>query len=191
MPDSLREADEVAVDARVLLEALVLDFEEEIAFAENIVQTVGVRAGLIVLFGEEGVGDFAAQTGGERDQSFAVLGEELMVHARLVIKAVEIAGGDELDQVPVALFVFAEQNQVIGAFRVGAAIFVIVRRDVHFAADDGFDAVGGGLMVKIGGGKKIAVVGDGYGGHAAARGLGRQLADFAGAIQKRVIRVQM
>ena len=73
----------------------------------------------------------------------------------------------------------------------GAAIFVIVRRDVHFAADDGLHAVGGGLVIEIRGGEKIAVIGDGDGGHSAARGLGGQFADFAGAVQKRVIRVQM
>jgi len=68
---------------------------------------------------------------------------------------------------------------------------VIVRRDVHFAADDGFDTVSGGLMIEIRGAEKISVVGDGYGGHSAARCFGGEFADFASAVQKRVVRVQM
>jgi hypothetical protein len=68
---------------------------------------------------------------------------------------------------------------------------VIVRRDVHFAADDGLHAVRRGLMIEIRGGKKITVVGYGDGGHSAARGFGSEFADFASAVQKRVVRVQM
>ena len=47
------------------------------------------------------------------------------------------------------------------------------------------------LMIEICGGEKISVVGHRHRGHAPARRFGRQFADFAGAVQKRVIRVQM
>jgi hypothetical protein len=67
----------------------------------------------------------------------------------------------------------------------------MVRRDIHFAADDGLNTVGSGLMIEIRGGEKISVVGYGDGGHPAARGFGGKFADFASAVQKRVIRVQM
>ena len=117
--------------------------------------------------------------------------EEFVIHAGLVIEAVEISGGNQLDEVLVALFVFAEQDEVIGAFGAAAAILVMVRRDIHFAADDGLYAVGRGLMIEIRGGEKISVVGYGDGGHSAARGFGGKFADFASAVQKRVIRVQM
>ena len=80
---------------------------------------------------------------------------------------------------------------MVRALRFGAAILVIVRRDVHFAADDRLDAVRGGLVIEIRGGKEIAVVRHCDGGHSAARGFRRQFADFAGAVEKRVIRVQM
>jgi hypothetical protein len=44
---------------------------------------------------------------------------------------------------------------------------------------------------EIGGSKEIAVVGDGDCGHAAAGGFGGKFADFAGAVEKRVVRVQV
>src|SRR5580658_3176123 len=70
-----REAHQVAIDADVLLEALVLHFEEEILFAENIAQAVGAFLSLIVFFGEQRVGYFSAQAGGKSDEAFAVLRE--------------------------------------------------------------------------------------------------------------------
>ena len=47
------------------------------------------------------------------------------------------------------------------------------------------------LLIEIRRGKQVAVVGHGDGGHSAPRGFGGQLADFASAIEKRVIRVEM
>ncbi len=140
---------------------------------------------------QERVGHFPAQAGGKRDQALAVFCEQFVIDARLVVKAVEVAGGNELDQILVAFFVFAKQDEMIRALGIGAAVLVIVRRDVHFAADDRLHAVRGGLMIEIRGGEKIAVVGDGDGGHAPARGFRRQFADFAGSVQERVVRVQM
>ena len=119
------------------------------------------------------------------------LRQQFVIHARLVIKAVEKSGRNQLDQVPVAFVVLAQQDEMIRALGFRAAILVIVRRDVHFAADDRLYAVRGGLMIKIRGGEKIAVVRHGDRGHPAARGFGGQFADFAGAVEKRVIRVQM
>jgi hypothetical protein len=51
--------------------------------------------------------------------------------------------------------------------------------------------VGCGLVIKIRGGEKISVVGHGNRRHPAARGLGRQFADLAGAIEQRVVGVEM
>jgi hypothetical protein len=96
-----------------------------------------------------------------------------------------------LNEVAITFVVLAKQHEMIGAFRVRAFIFVIIRRDVDFAADDGFYATGGGLMEEIGGGKKISVVRDSDRRHLAARSLGGELANFASAIEKRIIRVKM
>ena len=139
----------------------------------------------------ERVGHFAAQAGGKRDQALAVLGEKFVIHARLVIKAVKIARRNELDEVPVAFIVLAEKDQMIRALGVGAAVLVVVRRDINLAADDRLHAVRGGLMVKIRGRKKIPVIGDGDRRHSAPRGFGGQFTDFTGSVEKGIIRVQM
>ncbi len=80
---------------------------------------------------------------------------------------------------------------MIRPLRIASAILVIVWRDIHFATDDGLYAVRAGLMKEIRGGEKISVIGNRHCRHAPARRFGRQFADFASAVQKRVVRVQM
>ena len=120
-----------------------------------------------------------------------MLGQQFVIHAGLVIEAVEISGGNQLDEILIALFVFAEQDQVVGALGARAAIFVIIRRDVHFTADDGLHTVRGGLVIEIRSAEKISVVRDGDGGHPETGGFSGEFADFASAVQKRVVRVKM
>ena len=55
-----RKVDEIAVDPRLDFQALVLNFQKEVALAENVAQAIGVRSRLIVFFVEQRVGDFAA-----------------------------------------------------------------------------------------------------------------------------------
>ena len=92
-----RKTDEIAIDARLDFHALVLNLEEEIALAENIAQAIRIRARLIVFLGKQRVGHFAPQARGQRDQPFAVARQQLVIHARLVVKAVEESGRDQLD----------------------------------------------------------------------------------------------
>src|SRR5208282_3350027 len=47
------------------------------------------------------------------------------------------------------------------------------------------------FLIKLGGGEKIAVIGDGDGGHSAAGGFGDEVGDAAGAVEKTVVGVQV
>ncbi len=83
---------------------------------------VGEAARVFVRSCEEGFVDVAAQAGGERDQAFGVAREQVLIDARLVVEAFEIAGGDQVDEVAVAFLVFAEQDQVVVAVGIAAAL---------------------------------------------------------------------
>ena len=117
MPVSRESCDQIAVDARLHLQALVLHFEKEISLAENIAQPVGVRPRLLVFFREQRIGHFAAQAGRKRDQSLAVLRQQVVIDARLVIKAFEKSGGNQLDEVAIAFGVLAQQHQMVRPLR--------------------------------------------------------------------------
>jgi hypothetical protein len=80
---------------------------------------------------------------------------------------------------------------MVRPLRIAAAILVIIGRDIYFASDDGLYAVSASLMKEIRGGEKISVVGNRNRRHAPARCFGSQFADFASAVQQRVVRVQM
>ena len=162
------EAVELRGEAGVLFEVMVLDFEEEVILAEYVVVGVGEAAGVVVLVGEDGFVDVAAQAGGHGDQAFGVRGEQVLIDAGLVIEALEVAGGNQVDEVAIALLVFAEQDEVVVAIGIGAG-FVALLGDVDFAADDGMDARGLGGVVELDGAEEVAVIGHGDGGHLSVR----------------------
>ena len=66
--------------------------------------------------------------------------EQVFIDARLVIKAFEIGGGNQVDEIAIAFLVFAEQDQVVIAIGVGAGLHALAR-NVDFAADDGMNAL--------------------------------------------------
>ncbi len=132
--------------------------------------------------------------------------EQVEINARLVIEAFEEAGGDQLDEIVIALEIFAKQNEVVAAARtrlhftaiaVGhrrgffAAVVAAAFGDVDFATDDGLDVALAGFIEKVGSGKKIAVVGDGYSRHLLARGFVEELGSFARAVKKTEVRMNV
>jgi hypothetical protein len=201
----LGETDELRVDALFDGEALILNFEVEIAFAENVTEAIGGIAGLIVLFFDDAFGDGATKTGSERDETPGMFAKEIVVDARLVVEAFEEACGDELDQIVVALEVFAKEDKVIAAARAGLEIVAILAGragflsaveaaalgDIDFATDDGLDVALAGFVEKIGGSEEVAVVRDGHRGHFLSRSLVEELGSFAGSIEETEIGVHV
>jgi len=116
---------------------------------------------------------------------------------------------DQLDEIVVALQVFAKQHQMVAAACAGLcfplvaigkrphrrglfpAIVAAALGDVHFAADDGFDVALAGFVKEIRCGKQVAVVGNRHGGHLLAGRFIEQLAGFARTIEKTEVRVDM
>ncbi len=73
MPDLFGEANQVAIDAFFDFQPLVLNFQEKIAFAENVLQPVGVLAGLVEALFDDAFCDGSAQACGESDQPLLCL----------------------------------------------------------------------------------------------------------------------
>jgi len=201
----LGEAEQFPVDALLDFQALVLNFEKEVAFAKDVAETIGVFAGAIEFFVDNGFGDGTAEAGAEGDEASGMLAEEIVVDARFVVKAFEVTGGDEFDEVAVALEGFAEEDKVVGAAGPGLKVVAVVHGgagfftaveaaafgEVDFAADDGLDVALAGFIEKIGGGEEVAVVGDGYGGHFLAGGLVEKLGGFAGTVEEAEVGVNV
>ena len=122
-----------------------------------------------------------------------MLGEGFLVDARLVVIALEMRVGDELDKVAIAQFVFCEEDEVVVDIAPPAGRGFLFEPaaggDVDFAADNRLDALLHGGLEKIDGSEQHAVVGDGEGGEFEVVGAVHQLVDAAGRIEQRVFGV--
>ena len=135
----------------------------------------------------ERLADAAGEAAGERDQPGRVLLEQLPVDARLVVVALEVAEARELDQVRVSGVVGGEEREV----RVALLLRLAVVGDVDLAADDRLDAVLLRLAVELDGAGQAAVVGEADGRHLELCGARGERRDAAGAVQDRVLGVDV
>jgi hypothetical protein len=135
-----------------------------------------------------------------------VFREEVIVNARLVVKAFEETGRNELNQVVIALEGFTKKDKVVAAasarfgfiavvavssIRFIAAVMAAAPGYVDFAADDGLDVALAGFIEEVRGGEEIAVVGDGHGRHFLAGSFIEKLTGFAGSVEQTEIRMNV
>ena len=185
------QLEEAGMDAVLHFQALILNLEIEILFAENVGEGSGGGASGVVIVLHEALGDFALQAAGEADEPAGMLGEKLLADARLVVEAVQRGLGGDLDQVAVALFVFGEDEQVVVGVAFGGGAVVVLFADVEFAADDGLHARVLGGVDEMHGAKNVAVVGHGHGGHPHFLHALAELFDVTRAVEHGVVGVQV
>ena len=112
-PGPARQLDQLRVQPRLLGHAVVLDLDEEVVVAQDGPIRIGrLRRRLLVAL-RQAPQDLAAQAGRCADQPLAVLRQQLLVDARLVVVAVEVRLGDERHQVAVADQVLGQQDHVV------------------------------------------------------------------------------
>ena len=118
----------------------------------------------------------------------AVLAQQLLVDARVVVEALEVPHRVQVREVLPADVVLREQDQVIAA---AFGLVVSIGRDIGLAAEDRLHAVLLGLLVEVQRAEQVAVVGDGDLLHAALEHLGKQVVEADRAVEQAVLRVQM
>ena len=189
-----RPGNEMAVDLDLLGDAVILQFEIKILRPERLFEPINgvARLGQLVL--EDQFGNFAGQAAGQGDQTLLVRRQQFLVDARLVIIALQVRGGGQLDEVLVAGFVLGQQSQMmisVPAAAAGLFLQAAARGDIDLAADDRFDSLFARRLVKINRAVKHAVVGDGQGGEFQFVRLFHQPVQAAGPIEQRILGVQM
>ena len=185
--------DEIGIDAALRIEAEIVEFDEVVFRAEYLAVLRSGRAGFFKIPVGKLRCDFAFQAAAERDDALGVCGEALVIHARLVIKALEKSGCGELHEIAVALVVCGQQREVECGVPGGGGIAIGHRAggDINLAADDGFHAGLGGGLVKRNGGVHVAVVGDGDGGHSKRGGFFYQIVRANRSVEQGKFRVAM
>ena len=135
--------------------------------------------------------NLAANTGGEGDEPLLVLDKKFFIYPRLVVEALKVSLGDQLDEIAVAGIVAGQKDEVVRVFVRQLAAAAAPRGDIDLAADDGFYASLPGLQVQLDGAVENAVVGNGHGLHAHLFSPGDQLRNARHAIEQTVLRMDM
>ena len=146
-PRSLGELLQLGVDPRLRVETRVLDLDVRRVLAEDLHEAVEVGGRVLRPVLLQRLRDPSRQAPREGDQAVRVALEQLPVDARLVVVALEVAGGSELDQVAVALARLRQEGQV----RVALPLRGAVVGDVDLAADQRLDPVLTRLAVELDG----------------------------------------
>jgi len=105
-----------------------------------VAEDVGIREreslGVVVLVGEDSLGNVPRR---QADMAMRPWSAGLAGPGRcgLVIEAVKVGGGDQIDEIAVSVLVLAEKHEVVVAVGIGACLVAFLR-DVNFAADTGW-----------------------------------------------------
>jgi hypothetical protein len=155
-----RDLHQPLADRGLLGHAVVLELQEVVVGSEDLQVLARHPLGGVQVATQDGLGKLAADAPGEADQPLAVRGEQLLVDPRLVVVALEVGDGRELDQVGVAGGVAREQDQMVGV-AVGTTLLVTVRAGGHvdLAAQDRLDPRRDRLGEELDGAVQDAVVG--------------------------------
>ena len=185
------QPEEVGLDFLFFGQPLVLDFEVEVAFAEDVLVLAGCGSGFFVLASHERLAKLTAQAAGESNQPFRMLSQVILADAGVTVEAMQAGLTGEPDQVPITFFVFGQHQQVI-VFVVGSiGAMVLGLAHVEFAAEDGLDAFLLGSVEEMDRAVDVAMVGHRHGLLAEFRHAIDELVDVAGAVEERVFSVQM
>jgi hypothetical protein len=140
----LRRASRAAARCALLLDAVVLELDEEALGGVDVLEVAQDRRAPRLVALEQVLVDLGAEAAGEHDHALAVLGEQLLVDPRLVPVALEVGPGRQRDEVAVAGVVGGQRGEVVVALlAVGAAELLVAPRPdrlVELGAEDRLDA---------------------------------------------------
>ncbi len=166
---------------------MLLQFHEEAVRAEDVVIPVHAAHGFFGRVVQQGPRDLGRHAARGADQPFGVRRQKVVVDAGIIVEALQLRRGGDLEQVLVAGLVLGQQQQVIGGpVQLGVAVLHAARRHVGFQPDDRLDAGFFGRLVEVDHAEHRAVVGDGHRRHIHLFDALDQLLDVREAVEQRV-----
>ena len=203
--DGVCDLDELRVGLDLLRQTVILQFDEEVPLAEDLLEAGGPGQGLLLVTGQEGLEHHASETTGGGDQAFGVLSQQLPVNPRLVVVALEIRRRGELEEVLVALRGLGQKGQVVVELvaAVGVPTPVIDLAPAHRALesglpghvglgpDDGVDPGRATGLVEVEDPVHVAVVSDSERRLAICSRRSHKILDSRCSVQHRVLSVRV
>ena len=152
------------VNLHLLMDAVVLHFKIIIVGTEGVLIPQSGLPCAIQIFLKDFLRHLPGQTAGKCNQPFMVLLQNFTVYAGLIIKAFQRCQRLQPGQIAVALFIFHQQHQMIGAIiQPGLFIKTTAGCHIHLTADDWLHTGFFAGLVKIDYPVHHAVVGYGNG----------------------------
>ena len=168
------DLDQLRIDLALLVEAVVLQLDEEVVAPEDVLQPRRESRGLLDVAPQQCLLHDATEAPGGGDDALVVTFEQLPVDTCLVPVALEVGVGRELHKVLVALVRLRQQRQVVPELVAGVALATRVvdaaaaHRPLETAlaghvgldADDGRDPLRVAGLVEVEDAVHVPVVGD-------------------------------
>jgi hypothetical protein len=184
---------------------VVLQLDEEVVPAEDVLQAARLLEGAALVAGGQRLQDVAAEAARGGDQTLVVALQEVPVHPGLVVVALEEGEARELDEVAVPGVALGQQGEVVvellaalgvatgvvDAAPAGGALVAALVGHVHLGADDGRDALVPAGGVELQDAVHVPVIGDAEGGLAVGRRRRHQGLEARGAVEHGVLGVDV
>ena len=192
--DRLGDRERLGGDFHLLGEAVGLDLHEVVVPAKDLLVPAGRLPRPQRLAGGEEARDLPVEAAREDQEPVRMRGEELLVHARLVVEPLEVGLRDELDEVPVARAVAREDGEVVGALVAAVlrpALSAAPRGDVELAAENRLDARLLRRLVEVDRAEEVPVVGERERGKVQVLRLLDEPLELGGAVEETVLRMDV
>jgi hypothetical protein len=203
--DAVGDLDELGVGVALRRQAMVLDLDEQMVLAEDLLQAAGFVECTFLVAVQQRLQHVSAQAASGGDETVVVLLEQFPVDLRLVVVALEEGQTRQLDEVAVPLVGLGQQGEVVVELlaAVGLAARVVdptaphrtfgsvLEGHVRLGADDGLHALGTAFLVEVERAVHVAVIGDADGRLAVADRLRHQFVEPCRAIEHRELGVHV
>ena len=166
------QAQQLHAQLLVLIDAVLLQLD--VVVAEQLFVVVRRLHRVVEAAVQQASRNLAGGAAREHDEPFAVLLQDLAVHARAVVVALEVRLRRERQEVVVAGLVLGQHRQMVRLLRLRVAVQSRALRDVGFDADDRLDVALPRLFVELDRAVEDAVV----------RQADRLLAQLFGAVHQ-------
>ena len=130
---------QLPVDGPFFFQIVVLHFQKEIVFAENINILLQRSFRPVQIPLQDHLRNFSLYAGRQADDTLAVFAQDILIDAGLAVKAVNKTERHQLYQIVIAFLIFRQQDQMVTGLLVDA-VKAAPRGNITFTAEDDLEA---------------------------------------------------